>query len=164
MKQSIKDINLIVIHCSATRENQDYTFEQLTRDHKARGFDKCGYHRFIRKDGIVNEGRSFDTIGAHVQGYNKNSIGISYEGGLDSKGKAKDTRTDEQKEQILNCIFDVLKAIRLAGGDTKKVKITGHRDLSPDKNKDGKITPEDWIKECPCFPAVEEYKDIAKLF
>lgn len=163
MKQNIKDIKLIVIHCTATKENQDYTFEQLTRDHKARGFNECGYHRFIRKSGIIYEGRSFDNIGAHVAGHNKDSIGISYEGGLDTKGKPKDTRTEEQKEQILTCIFEVLKAVKNAGGDTKKIKITGHRDLSPDKNGDGKISPEEWLKQCPCFDC-SEYDSITKLF
>lgn len=31
------DIKYLVLHCSATRRNQDYSVEQLRRDHKARG-------------------------------------------------------------------------------------------------------------------------------
>ena len=34
----MRKINLIVLHCSATRETMEYTPEQLERDHKARGF------------------------------------------------------------------------------------------------------------------------------
>ena len=34
----MRKINLIVLHCSATREAMEYTPEQLERDHKARGF------------------------------------------------------------------------------------------------------------------------------
>lgn len=34
----MRKIDLIVIHCSATRENTDYSPEQLESDHKARGF------------------------------------------------------------------------------------------------------------------------------
>lgn len=30
-------------------------------------------------------------------------------------------------------------------------QILGHRDLSPDKNGDGKISPNEWLKTCPCF-------------
>ena len=49
--------------------------------------------------------RAENEIGAHdnfiVPGmktsYNRCSIGICYEGGLDKNGKAKDTRTDAQK-------------------------------------------------------------------
>lgn len=168
-KQRIKDINLIIIHCSATREDQDYTFEDILRDHKARGFDTCGYHVYIRKDGTVNRGRPYDVIGAHAAPKNLNSIGICYEGGLSKKSTpkktvAKDTRTDAQKEQILNMIFDVLKEVRRVGGDTKKVKIIGHRDISPDLDGDGLVEPHEWIKQCPCFEAKEEYKDITNLF
>lgn len=144
-------VNLIVIHCSATRENQDYTVENLMRDHKARGFNTIGYHRFIRRDGTVHVGRDFDKIGAHVQGENARSIGICYEGGLDANGKAKDTRTDAQKVSLLNCIHEAL----LYGNITR---ITGHRDLSPDLDHDGIVEPNEWVKMCPCFDAESEYK------
>jgi N-acetylmuramoyl-L-alanine amidase len=43
----------------------------------------------------VNIGRKESVIGAHCTGHNSNSIGICYIGGLDTNGKAKDTRTDE---------------------------------------------------------------------
>lgn len=163
-KQNIKDIDLIVIHCSATKEDKDYTFDNLLRDHKARGFDTCGYHRFVRKNGMVFTGRDYNVVGAHAAPKNTNSIGICYEGGLDKKGKAKDTRTEEQKEQILNLIFDVLKEVRGAGGSVKAIKIIGHRDISPDLDGDGIVEPHEWIKQCPCFEAKEEYKDITRLF
>lgn len=168
-KQNIKDINLIVVHCSASREDKDYTFEQLGKDHKARGFDTVGYHRFIDKKGMVYVGREYDIVGAHAAPRNTNSIGICYEGGLDKKSTtkksvAKDTRTEEQKEQILNCILDVLKEIKRAGGNPKQVEIIGHRDISPDLDGDGIVEPHEWIKQCPCFEARHEYKDIAKLF
>ncbi len=41
----MRDINLIVVHCSATRVNQNFTVEQLEACHKARGFDTIGYHQ-----------------------------------------------------------------------------------------------------------------------
>ena len=31
-----------------------------------------------------------------------------------------------------------------------------HRDLSPDRNVNGEIEPEEWIKACPCFEVKEE--------
>lgn len=146
-----RKVNTIVIHCSATKENTDYTFEQLIRDHKVRGFNTCGYHRYIRKDGTIHHGRLFDQVGAHVSGSNKNSIGICYEGGLDSKGKAKDTRTEEQKKSLLVCIAEAIKFGQVT-------KITGHRDLSPDLDGDGVVEPHEFVKMCPCFNAEIEYK------
>ena len=41
-----------------------------------------------------------------------------------------------------------------------KAVIQGHRDFSPDLNKDGKITPNEWIKLCPCFDAKTEYASL----
>ncbi len=37
MTQKHRSISLIVIHCSATRVTQDFTFEQLEACHLARG-------------------------------------------------------------------------------------------------------------------------------
>ena len=35
-------IRFIIIHCSATRCNSDYTVEQMLKDHKLRGFRTIG--------------------------------------------------------------------------------------------------------------------------
>lgn len=155
---------MIVIHCSATKETTDYTFEQLLKDHKARGFNTCGYHYYIRRDGTVHQGRPLEVVGAHAAPYNKNSIGICYEGGLDKRGKAKDTRTDIQKDRILSLILGSLATIAADNQPTKKLKIVGHRDLSPDLDGDGIVEPHEWIKMCPCFDATEEYKGIPEAF
>lgn len=147
-----RNVTMIVIHCSATKETSDYTFEDCIRDHKARGFKKCGYHFFIRKDGTVHIGRIMDEVGAHAgKGHNLNSIGICYEGGLDKNGKAKDTRTAKQKEAILICIDEAIHYGKITS-------IVGHRDLSPDLDGDGIVEPHEWIKQCPCFNAIDEYK------
>ena len=89
----MRKIDLIVIHCSATRENTDYSPEQLESDHKARGFLRAGYNFYIRKSGEVVNLRPLEQIPAHARGHNKHSIGICYEGGLDITGQPRDTRT-----------------------------------------------------------------------
>lgn len=147
-----RDIDLIVIHCSASKETVDYTFQQCIKDHKARGFNTCGYHRFISKDGTVHKGREFDVMGAHVAGHNLRSIGICYEGGLDKAGDAKDTRTEAQMEALNQCIKE---AIEYGRGKVKR--ICGHRDLSPDLNGNGVVEADEWVKICPSFEASDEY-------
>ena len=47
INMSHDSVSYIIIHCSATRETQDYTPEQLKRDHLARGFIDVGYHFYI---------------------------------------------------------------------------------------------------------------------
>ena len=79
----MREINLIVIHCSATREDRCFTEYDLEECHRRRGFDGAGYHFYIRKNGKIVTTRPVERIGAHAKGFNAHSIGICYEGGLD---------------------------------------------------------------------------------
>ena len=76
-----RKIDLIVVHCSATRINQDFPVEALESCHKVRGFHSIGYHYYITKDGVVYPCRPETEEGAHARHYNAHSIGICYEGG-----------------------------------------------------------------------------------
>ena len=98
--QNYRRIDLIVIHCSATRATQRYTVDDCRRDHRARGLADIGFHYYITRDGVVHAGRPLYQVGAHATGYNTQSIGICYEGGLDIRGRPADTRTSEQKDTL----------------------------------------------------------------
>lgn len=155
LKKSRRNIKYIVIHCTASPADSrhDYTAEDIRKMHKAQGWSDIGYHYVIRFDGTIENGRDVDIVGAHVEGWNKESIGVVYVGGLDVKGKPCDTRTENQKAALLSLLMDLRKLY-------PKAKISGHRDFSPDKNHDGVISPDEYIKECPCFDAKTEYKKI----
>lgn len=148
-----KATKYIVVHCTASAFGRDMSAKDVDREHRQRGFSAIGYNRLIRLDGTVEQGRPDDAIGAHVSGYNSIAIGISYVGGLDAKGKAKDTRTDAQKAAMAKLIAELVKKYPGA-------IVLGHRDLSPDKNHDGQITPDEWIKECPCFDAAKWWASV----
>lgn len=47
----MRTINLIVVHCSATREDKSFTEHDLDVCHRRRGFNGVGYHFYIRKNG-----------------------------------------------------------------------------------------------------------------
>ena len=137
----MRQINEIIIHCAATREGRDFTVEDITRWHKARGFATIGYHYVIYRDGSIHEGRPLEQIGAHCVGHNKHSIGICYIGGCASDGKTpKDTRTPEQKEALL-ALLRRLKA------RFPNATIHGHRDFA--------------AKACPSYDAFREYRQLA---
>ena len=142
--KGMRKIDLIVIHCTATRENRRFTEDMLEECHKERGFDECGYHFYVRQDGRIVSMRPLEKIGAHAKGHNTNSIGIAYEGGLDVDGKPKDTRTSWQRHSLRVLVKTLLI-------DYPGSRVVGHRDLSPDKNGDGVISPDEWLKQCPCF-------------
>ncbi len=130
---SADSVKYIVVHCTATRSDRDYTVEQLLRDHRARGFRTVGYHFYIRRSGVLTQHRRLLEVGAHARPYNRCSIGVCYEGGLDPQGRPSDTRTPEQKHELRSLIVRLRKLFPHA-------KVVGHRDLPG-------TTP----KACPCF-------------
>jgi len=136
----MRNINLIVIHCSATRCNQTYTVLQLIRDH-AKRFGFTGYHYYITRDGQMYQTRHENLPGAHARHYNQHSIGVCYEGGLDASGTPADTRTPAQKAALV-------ALLRSLKQDYPDAAILGHRDL-PNVHKD-----------CPCFDAQSEYQNL----
>ena len=144
-----RSIQYIVVHCSATRANIPFTEEQLLKCHLQRGFKYIGYHFYITRDGELHHCRPVSEPGAHVRGFNRHSIGICYEGGLDEDGKAADTRTSRQKESLHRLVRELLQRYPDA-------KVVGHRDLSPDTNYNGIVDPWERIKECPCFEVKAE--------
>ena len=135
LMQSSRSVRFLVLHCSATRRDQNYSVEQLTHDHRKRGFRTVGYHFYIRKDGTVTQHRKLLEVGAHARPFNRCSIGICYEGGLDEQGKPCDTRTPAQTERLIELLYKLHKLF-------PKAKIVGHRDL-----------PGSTPKDCPCLDA-----------
>ena len=117
----MRKINLIVIHCSATRVTQDFTVGELEACHLARGFRDIGYHYYITKDGVIYPCHPESEPGAHTRHYNAHSIGICYEGGLDADARPADTRTPAQKAAMR----ELLKSLCT---DFPEAEILGHRD------------------------------------
>ena len=144
MFMSHDSVSYIIIHCSATRETQDYTPEQLKHDHLARGFIDVGYHFYIRKDGTVTKHRRLNEVGAHCRPFNRCSIGVCYEGGLDANGKPKDTRTLKQRASLAGLLLDLHRQF-------PKAVIRGHCEM-----------PGAVIKACPCFVASKEFAYLTK--
>jgi N-acetylmuramoyl-L-alanine amidase len=155
----MRKINRIIIHATATIEGKEYDVEEIRKWHTTpiklggRGFNDIGYHYLILLNGHFETGRPIEKPGAHTKGYNSDSIGISYVGGLDVDGKPKDTRTQEQKDGMQKLV----SYLKLQYPTITEIK--GHRDYSPDLDKDGIIEPNEWIKICPCFEVSDEFKN-----
>ena len=64
LMQGRESVRYLILHCSATRCDKDYTAEQLLRDHKTRGFRTVGYHFYIRRDGTITQHRKLLEVGA----------------------------------------------------------------------------------------------------
>jgi N-acetylmuramoyl-L-alanine amidase len=140
----MRRIDLIVIHCTATRQDRGLSEEELEWYHRSLGYSECGYHFYVRRDGLIVSMRALEKAGAHARGYNSHSIGIAYEGGLNSSGLPCDTRTPDQRNSLQSLVSSLLR-------DFPGARVVGHRDLSPDLDGDGEISSSEWTKICPCF-------------
>ena len=139
LAKSKRIINKIIVHCSATQEGKAFTTADIKKWHLARGFSDIGYHYVVYLDGSVHDGRNINIAGAHCSGYNSNSIGVCYIGGLDKYGNPKDTRNDKQKEALIKLLTGLKRLY-------PKATIHGHNEFSN--------------KACPCFNAKKEYANI----
>ena len=144
-EEKMRQINEIIIHCSATKEGADIKAADIKRWHtapppKGNGWKDIGYHYVVDIDGTIELGRPLDQTGAHTKGHNANTIGICYVGGLDLSGKAKDTRTTAQKAAIEKLIT----ALKVCFPTI--CKVSGHRDYA--------------AKACPCFDAKSAYQKL----
>lgn len=136
----MRKINFIVIHCDGIMPHQHNTIQKIDAYHKSLGWKGVGYHEYVRRDGSLEHGRPLWEVGAHVKGHNKYSIGICYEGGLDSAGQPADTRTPQQVK-VLRELVERFHAY------FPHAVIVGHHDLDPKKS-------------CPCYSPVTEYRDL----
>lgn len=136
----MRNINKIIIHCSATPEGKEFSVDDIRRWHLQRGFADIGYHFVIYLDGSVHVGRPLAKAGAHCKGYNAHSVGVCYIGGCEAHSqKPKDTRTEEQKRSLVRLITELRQQFPNAS-------VHGHREFAN--------------KACPSFNAREEYKNL----
>jgi N-acetyl-anhydromuramyl-L-alanine amidase AmpD len=139
----MREIKHIVIHCTATPQSatvasiQRYWREVLK-------WRSPGYHQCIAANGTISRLAIEEESCNGVAGFNRNSLHVSYIGGVDGNGKALDNRTAAQKAALLSVVQEWAAKYPTA-------KIMGHRDFSRDLNRDGIIQPSEWAKACPSF-------------
>jgi len=154
VKKSKRTIKQIVVHCTAGWATE--TISELIKSFRAIGWKNNGYHVVVDGNGESHLITPLDQVANGVAGHNSDSIHVSYMGGIMKRGKkiiAADTRTAKQKAELIN-VLTLLKKLH------PNAMILGHRDLSPDLNHNGIIEPNEWVKQCPCFFAIPEYKNI----
>lgn len=147
----MRKIERIFVHCTAGSQKQ--TVADLLAEFKRKRWRNPGYHVVITPDGKCHQLLDLGKVSNGVKGYNSTAINVAYMGGINSEGKATDNRTDAQKESLR-------KLLKLLKGRYPDAKILGHRDISPDTNGNGVVDTWERIKECPCFDAITEYKDL----
>ena len=79
----MRTINLIVVHCSATREDKSFTEHDLDVCHRRRGFNGVGYHFYIRKNGDIILTLLKDFTGCRVCGHRDLSPDLDGDGEIE---------------------------------------------------------------------------------
>lgn len=148
-----RQVDHLIIHCSATAATQNVTATDIDKWHRAKGWWGCGYHYVITRDGRIQTAengdrcRPLDKAGAHVgdcgPGWNARSIGVCMVGGLNAQGKAENNFTPAQWKALGEVVLGVCSKF-----DIKH--LGGHRDLI---KKTGAPA-----KDCPCFDAFGWFK------
>lgn len=140
----MRKITRIVIHCTAATGDQPT--QNILEYWREKGWKSNGYHWLIDGTGVAVRLMGDDEIGNGVKGFNSHSIHLCYKGGWNGK----DTRTEEQKG-MLEVLVNKYKLL------WPNAEVLGHRDLSPDLDKDGIVESHEWLKLCPCFDARKEF-------
>lgn len=124
----MRKITEIIVHCTATRADWWSTrstsakVAEIRRWHVIdRGWSDIGYHYLIDRDGTVAAGRPLEKVGAHVQGRNTGTVGISLFGGHNSAetDAFADHFTPAQDKALRTLLADLRKQFG-------NVPVTGH--------------------------------------
>lgn len=118
-----RDVDLLIIHCTATKPSQDIGVDEVDVWHRANGWAGCGYHAVIRRNGVIEGGRALGTVGAHAQGYNSRSVGVSLVGGINENGNPEDNFTTAQMASLRTYVAEFLTK-------APDAKVIGHNQVS----------------------------------
>ena len=71
-----ENIKFLIVHCSDTPNEQDFTAVDIHKMHLGFGWNGIGYHKVICRNGIIENGRPEYWIGAHAYNFNEVSLGV----------------------------------------------------------------------------------------
>lgn len=145
----MRAVKYVFVHCTGGWQTQ--TVNDLKNEFKAKGWKNPGYHYVITPDGQTVQLLGLNGVSNGVQGYNANAVNVAYIGGITKDLKGRVVPTDNRTPQQKRALRVLLRELRQR---FPSAKIMGHRSIW------GEDTPRKWLKMCPCFNAVEEYKDI----
>ena len=126
------EIKFLIVHCSDT--NNDFTVEDIHKMHLSFGWNGIGYHKVIDQKGKIFNGRPEYWVGAHVKGFNKESLGVCLIGKHDFSNK---------QFKSLEIVLSRWKRIY------KDAKILGHKDVVKTSKTCPNFNVTEWTKNNP---------------
>lgn len=109
-------VSKVFIHCSASDNPKHDNIATIRKWHKDRNMKEVGYHFFIRKTGMLELGRSLESIPAAQKNHNTGSIAICVHG------------LSNFTKESLDTLVTLCKDINLAYGGN--ITFHGHREVA----------------------------------
>lgn len=129
----------ITIHTADTYPDMDIGAAEIRDWHvNGNGWRDIGYHRVIRRDGTVEQGRPDNQTGAHVGGHNTGNFGICLVGG---KSRETDGCEDNYTKEQYDALYYLIKELHTRWPDAE---IMGHNGFKGHESRG-----------CPCFDWIE---------
>lgn len=128
MSNERKETKYIVVHSSESTPKDDFDVNDIDTQHRKDGLFSCAFHKIIKRDGTIQNGRDIKIAGAHIADgslklSNKNSIGICLVGGQSTNGQPDCNYTFKQYTALVNLVKKLKQ-------DYSGVEIVGHRDVA----------------------------------
>jgi N-acetylmuramoyl-L-alanine amidase len=132
MQNKRKETKYIVICCSNTSISKDWGSKEMDIEGRKEGLLECGFHKIIKRDGTVEDGRDIDSAGGFLhyemnrakhKPTNKNSIGVVLIGGGTDAGQSDCNYTLEQFKSLKRLTDELKMEFPFV------IEIIGHRDI-----------------------------------
>ena len=127
-----KNIERLIIHCSDTKDDQDLGAIDIHKMHLRFGWNGIGYHKVIKRNGQIENGRPEYWIGAHTKGLNNKSLGVCLIG---------QNRFTEEQFNSLEVVLNLWKSVY------KNVKVLGHRDAIETNKTCPNFNVKNWLEK-----------------
>jgi len=119
-KRPLDAIKYIIIHHSATKEGDAFSFARYHVNN--RDWPGIGYHYVILEDGTVQRANDLTTVSYHISGYNSTAVGICLVGNF-----TEEILQFDQKEALKELCLYLLTKLGLSVASIKgHNELTGH--------------------------------------
>ncbi|KAK3585457.1 hypothetical protein CHS0354_003304 [Potamilus streckersoni] len=121
-------VSLVFIHHTETPACQTLVscktrVQSIQRDHMvSKGWNDIGYSFLVAGDGTIYEGRGWNRVGAHTEGYNQRGIAFSFIGSY--SGSKPPTAALTAVKKMIQCGISLKKV-------ASRYRLYGHRDVNP---------------------------------
>lgn len=110
-------VDRLYVTCSMTRDSEDIGAAELAAAHRRQGYSQIGVHYVIRRNGVIESGRSTGLPGSMSRDMNHRAIQVCLIGGLNDHMEPYGSFTTEQTRALSELHF----SLETAGSDVLEI-------------------------------------------